>query len=142
MTSTSSQANAPKELLQAQRWANTLDSAFKLPFIPFRVGMDSIVGLVPGLGDAVMLLASLRIVWLGKKMGMPKALVTSMVRKSMIDFGIGFVPFVGDIADFFYKANRANVRTMEKWWVAQNKNSVDSATQGKLKAWEAGLSDA
>ena len=43
---------APAELLKAQKLANRLDTAFKLPFIPFRIGLDAIIGLIPGLGDA------------------------------------------------------------------------------------------
>ena len=95
---------APKALLKAQKLANLLDTAVKLPFIPIRIGLDSIVGLIPGAGDALMLFVSLRIVWLGKSLGMPKALVAQMVKNSALDFGLGFIPFIGDIVDVFYKA--------------------------------------
>jgi len=87
----------------------------------------------------LMLLISLRIVWLGKSLGMPKALVAQMVKNSAIDFGLGFVPFIGDLIDVFYKANQKNVRLMERWWISQNKESVGVATQQKLAQWEAGL---
>ena len=90
-------SKAPKALLKAQKLANLLDTAVKLPFIPIRVGLDSLVGLIPGAGDAIMLLVSLRIVWLGKSLGMPSSLVAQMVKNSAIDFGLGFVPFIGDI---------------------------------------------
>lgn len=133
------EVKAPKALLKAQKLANLLDTAIKLPFIPIRIGLDSIVGLIPGAGDALMLLISLRIVWLGKSLGMPKALVAQMVKNSAIDFGLGFVPFIGDLIDVFYKANQKNVRIMERWWISQNKESVDVATQQKLAQWEAGL---
>ena len=133
------EVNAPKALLKAQKLANLLDTAIKLPFIPIRIGLDSIVGLIPGAGDALMLLISLRIVWLGKSLGMPKALVAQMVKNSAIDFGLGFVPFIGDLIDVFYKANQKNVRLMERWWISQNKESVGVATQQKLAQWEAGL---
>lgn len=99
-------SKAPKALLKAQKLANLLDTAVKLPIIPIRIGLDSIVGLIPGAGDALMLLVSLRIVWLGKSLGMPSALVAQMVKNSAIDFGLGFVPFIGDIVDVFYKANQ------------------------------------
>jgi len=62
-----------------------------------------------------------------------------MVKNSAIDFGLGFVPFIGDLIDVFYKANQKNVRLMERWWISQNKESVDVATQQKLAQWEAGL---
>jgi hypothetical protein len=128
---------APPALLKAQKLANLLDTAIKLPFIPIKIGLDSIVGLIPGAGDALMLFVSLRIVWLGKSLGMPSALVAQMVKNSAIDFGLGFIPFVGDIIDVFYKANQKNVRVMERWWVSENKASVDAATKEKLERWEA-----
>lgn len=127
---------APKALLKAQKLANLLDTAIKLPFFPIKIGLDSIVGLIPGAGDAIMLFVSLRIVWLGKSLGMPKALVAQMVKNSAIDFGLGFIPVVGDIVDVFYKANQKNVRIMERWWVSENKGNVDAATQEKLAQWE------
>ena len=127
---------APKALLKAQKLANLLDTAVKLPFIPIRIGLDSIVGLIPGAVDALMLFVSLRIVWLGKSLGMPKALVAQMVKNSALDFGLGFIPFIGDIVDVFYKANQKNVRIMERWWISENKANVDAATKAKLAQWE------
>nr|WP_211162829.1 DUF4112 domain-containing protein [Alteromonas ponticola] len=123
-------------MLQAQKLANTLDTAIKVPFIPFKFGLDSIVGLIPGIGDAVMMAAAMRIVYLGKKLGMPKPLITKMVRNAALDFGIGFVPFVGDVVDFFYKANRANVKIMEKWWLQENQAQLDANTTQSLESWQ------
>ncbi|AFT76257.1 DUF4112 domain-containing protein [Alteromonas macleodii] len=131
------EGKAPKALLKAQKLANLLDTAVKLPFIPIRIGLDSIVGLIPGAGDALMLFVSLRIVWLGKSLGMPKALIAQMVKNSAIDFGLGFIPFVGDIVDIFYKANQKNVRIMERWWISENKHEVDKVTQKALSEWSA-----
>ena len=131
------EGKAPKALLKAQKLANLLDTAVKLPFIPIRIGLDSIVGLIPGAGDALMLFVSLRIVWLGKSLGMPKALIAKMVKNSAIDFGLGFIPFVGDIVDIFYKANQKNVRIMERWWISENKHEVDKVTQKALSEWSA-----
>ena len=127
---------APKALLKAQKMANLLDTAIKLPLVPVRVGLDSLIGLIPGAGDALMLLVSLRIIWLGKSLGMPKLLIAQMVKNSAIDFGLGFIPIIGDIVDIFYKANQKNVRIMERWWISENKANVDVATQQALEAWE------
>lgn len=127
---------APKALLKAQKMANLLDTAATLPIIPIRVGLDSLIGLIPGAGDAIMLFVSLRIVWLGKSMGMPKALVAQMVKNSAIDFALGFIPLIGDIADIFYKANQKNVRIMERWWISENKTRVDASTKAMLEQWE------
>ncbi|MGB2426932.1 MAG: DUF4112 domain-containing protein, partial [Alteromonas sp.] len=64
-------AMAPVELRKAQDIANLLDTAIKLPAVGVPVGLDSIIDLIPGVGDASMLLASLRVVHLGKKLGAP-----------------------------------------------------------------------
>ncbi|RDV25632.1 DUF4112 domain-containing protein [Alteromonas aestuariivivens] len=127
---------APEALLKAQKMANLMDTAVKIPFVPVRIGIDPIVGLIPGGGDVLMLLVALRIIWLGKQLGLPKRLIARMVRNSLIDFGLGFFPIVGDIIDVFYKANRANVRIMEKWWLAQNKLALDGHTHEQLRHWE------
>ncbi|MDT0583527.1 MULTISPECIES: DUF4112 domain-containing protein [Alteromonadaceae] len=127
---------APSALLQAQAIANLLDTAIPIPFVGIRVGLDFLVGLIPGIGDAIMLLASLRIVQLGKQLGVPQPLRTAMLRNSVIDFGLGFIPIVGDIVDLFYKANQKNVRIMERWWIQENKARVDAAAKQKLVEWE------
>lgn len=138
----SNEVQAPAALRKAQKMANLLDTAVKLPIIPIRVGLDSLIGLIPGAGDALMLGASFRIIWLAKSMGVPKPLLTSMVRNAAIDFGLGFIPVVGDVVDIFYKANQKNVRLMERWWVQENKARVDSETQKKLARWEEKLAEA
>ena len=126
-----SQTKAPKELLKAQKWANMLDTV-----INFRVGLDSIVGLIPGVGDALMLFAGFRIIRMGQKLGMPSDLIKVMVRNSVIDFGLGFIPFIGDVADFFYKSNSKNVQIMERWWIENNKAAVDASAREQFRDWE------
>jgi hypothetical protein len=83
------------------------------------------------------MLASLRIVYLGKKLGMPKALQMKMLRNTLFDFGLGFIPIVGDVVDLFFKANQKNVRIMERWWVEQNKEELDRLAAIQLAEWEA-----
>ena len=126
---------APEELLKAQKLANLLDTAVKIPFINFRVGLDFLIGLIPGIGDSIMLFASLRIVYLGHNMGVPGPLKYAMMRNALIDYGLGFVPILGDIVDMFFKANLRNVRIIEKWWVSQNKAQIDALAKHQLDAW-------
>ena len=128
---------APKALKDAQDIANTLDTAVKIPFIGVRVGLDFLIGLISGIGDAIVLLMSWRIVYLGRKMGVPKPVLTQMVRNALLDFGLGFVPVVGDIVDIFYKANTKNVQLMERWWISNHKDDVDAYAKEQLAAWEA-----
>ncbi|WP_432277235.1 DUF4112 domain-containing protein [Glaciecola petra] len=126
---------APDALLKAQELGNLLDSAVKIPFIGLRVGLDFLVGLIPGIGDTIMLAASLRIVYLGYKLKIPSALRKKMIVNALIDYGLGFVPILGDLIDLFFKANQRNVRIMETWWVSENKDKIDALAKKQLDAW-------
>lgn len=132
-----SDIKAPDELLKAQWIANVTDTAVRIPIVNIKVGLDFLIGLIPGFGDAVMTLVALRIVYLGRKLGMPKPLLRKMVRNSLVDFAFGFIPLVGDLVDLFYKANKRNVRLMERWWLAQYQSELAKNTQDRLAIWQA-----
>lgn len=134
-------AVVPIELRKAQDLANLLDTAVPLPVVGIKVGLDSLIGLIPGIGDASMVLAALRIVYLGKKMGAPEHIQSKMLRNVLVDFGLGFIPIFGDIIDIFYKANQANVRLLERWWIETHKTEVDSSTAKKFAEWEAKMAE-
>lgn len=131
-----SQLAAPKHLLRAQKIANATDTAIKIPFTPIRFGLDSIIGLIPGVGDTVMLGASGYIIVLAAKLGVPKTLRAVMLRNCLIDFVIGLVPFAGDIVDVFFKANRKNVRIIEKWWVSNHHKAIKARTDEQIAQWD------
>lgn len=134
-------AVAPAELRKAQDIANVLDTAVRIPVVGVKVGLDFLIGLIPGIGDATMVIAALRIVYLGKKMGAPEAIQSKMLRNVMVDFGLGFIPIFGDVIDIFYKANRANVRLLERWWIETHKVDVDSSRSKKFAEWEAKMAE-
>lgn len=127
---------APDVLKQAQALANITDTAIRLPVIGVEVGLDFLIGLIPGIGDAIMTLVALRIVHLGDKMGLPKPLRRTMMRNALMDFALGFVPVVGDLFDIWYKANRRNVRIMERWWLEQNQAIIKRNTMQKLASFK------
>ena len=128
--------NAPKQLLRAQKIANITDTAVRIPIIGVRIGLDFIIGLIPGLGDIIMLAVSAYIVLLAKQMGVPKALQIIMMRNSLVDFALGLLPIVGDIVDIFYRANKINVRIMEKFWLEQHRSAIDQSTQQHITDWQ------
>ncbi len=136
MSKTAKQLPAPKALLRAQKLANLTDTKFRIPFIGISLGLDFLVGLIPVVGDAIMLLVSLNIVRLANKLGLPKALRVAMLRNIVIDFVLGLIPFIGDIVDLFYKSNQKNVRIMEKWWLSQHHNELKAYSQSVLADWE------
>lgn len=97
------------ELDRLEALANMLDSWVAIPGTDVRIGLDPIVGLVPGVGDAIMLVASLYIVERLSRLGLSRWTRTKMVGNVLIDFLIGTVPVIGDIFDVAFKANVANV---------------------------------
>jgi hypothetical protein len=128
---------APKALLEAQKLAHLSDTSIRIPIIGFELGLDFILGLIPVIGDTLMLVLSARVLWLGKKLGVPKALRLVMLKNCLVDYLLGLVPFVGDIFDMFYKANKKNVRIMEKWWVQENHKAIKQQAEQKLSQWDA-----
>lgn len=126
---------APDELRQAQALANITDTAVRIPGIGIQVGLDFLIGLIPVVGDTIMALVALRIVYLGRKMNMPKTVQRKMIRNVVIDLGLGFVPVVGDIADLVFKANKRNVRMMERYWLEQHHEDIRNYAAAQLEKW-------
>lgn len=127
---------APTALLRAQQLANLTDTKLRIPIIGIRVGLDFLVGLIPVVGDLIMVGVSMSIVAMAKSIGVPLALRIAMLRNIGIDFLLGLIPFVGDVVDLFYKSNQKNVRIMEKWWVSQNHHRIQTNSQQVLEEWQ------
>ena len=125
----------PKALLQAQKLANLTDNKVRIPFIGVRLGLDFLIGLIPVIGDLIMAGVSLSIVAMAKSISVPRALRIAMLKNIGIDFLLGLIPFVGDVVDLFYKSNQKNVRIMEKWWVSQNHQQIQSNSQQAVQKW-------
>lgn len=95
-----------------EKLAWVLDGAIPVPGTGFRFGLDSIIGLVPGVGDVVGLLLGAAILYEGVRIGAPRTLMVRMLRNSVLDAVMGVVPVVGDIADFAFKSNKRNARLL------------------------------
>jgi hypothetical protein len=92
-----------------------LERAFVVPGTSFRFGLDSLVGLIPVLGDLVTASMGAWLVWEGKNLGMPKFHLWRMAGNVGVDTAIGLVPFVGDAFDFVFKSNTRNLRIIKRW---------------------------
>ncbi len=88
--------------------SHILDDWFRIPGTPFRFGIDGIIGLIPGVGDILGGLASCIIVLAAWFRGVPNITVARMVANVAIEVLVGTVPFVGDVFDIAFKANRRN----------------------------------
>jgi hypothetical protein len=94
--------------------ASVLDDFFHIPGTNLRIGLDPIIGLVPGLGDALSGLASFLIVFAAWQRRLPRVTIARMVANIGIDTLVGSIPFLGDAFDAAWKSNRKNVTLLRR----------------------------
>lgn len=94
--------------------SHLLDSAFVLPGTKQRIGFDALIGLVPGVGDAVTTLLSAYIIWEARRLGLPKRKIARMIANVGLDSLVGIIPFAGDAFDVFFRANRRNMKIVRE----------------------------
>ncbi|MEB3287541.1 MAG: DUF4112 domain-containing protein [Vampirovibrionales bacterium] len=99
---------------KARQAANYMDAAWTVPIVRKKIGLDPLIGLVPGVGDAISLGMSLYLLWVAYQLNMPGRIYAALLINVGFDFLIGTVPVVGDIADFFWKANLKNLKLLEE----------------------------
>ncbi|WP_173575693.1 DUF4112 domain-containing protein [Acetobacter fallax] len=104
-----------ERLERLKRLAWLLDASFRLPGTKFRLGLDAVIGLVPGGGTVIMTLVSLYIVWEARRMGAPMSVLVRMLVNVALEAAIDFVPLVGDLIDAAFKANLRNVALLEDY---------------------------
>lgn len=86
-----------------------LDGLFRIPGTGWRFGLDSIIGLIPNVGDTLTSFASFYILVAGVRYGVPKITLLRMALNIGLDYLVGTIPFVGDAFDFFWKSNKRNM---------------------------------
>jgi hypothetical protein len=91
-----------------------LEGLFVVPGTNRRVGLDSIIGLVPVVGDLATAAMGGWIVWEARNLGMSKWQLARMAANVGIDTAIGAIPFAGDLFDFLYKSNTKNLRIIRR----------------------------
>ncbi|WP_298396355.1 DUF4112 domain-containing protein [Sphingobium sp.] len=91
-----------------------LEGLFVIPGTNRRVGLDSLVGLVPVVGDIATAAMGVWIVWEARNLGMSKWQLTRMAANVGVDTLVGAIPFAGDVFDFLYKSNTKNLRIIRK----------------------------
>lgn len=86
-----------------------LDGLFKIPGTGWKFGLDSLIGLIPNVGDVSTALVSFYILIAGVRYGVPKITLLRMAFNIGLDYLVGVIPFVGDAFDFFWKSNHQNM---------------------------------
>ena len=90
--------------------ARLLDDSVRVPGTRLRVGLDPILGVVPGAGDAIAAALSVYIVLESARLGVPFLTLLRMIANVSLDFAVGSVPLLGTLFDAVWKANRRNLR--------------------------------
>jgi hypothetical protein len=99
--------------MEALAWL--LDNSIPIPGTGRRIGLDAIIGLVPGLGDVVSGGLGILVVARGVQLGLPGIVIARMLVNVAVDFVIGSVPIVGDAFDLWFKANQRNVGLVRRF---------------------------
>lgn len=102
----------PPGLDRVEKLSRLLDEAFRIPGTRIRVGLDSLIGLIPGVGDLAGLLVGGYVVYEAHRIGAPGELKLRMVRNVAVDALVGLVPVLGDLFDVAFRSNRRNVQML------------------------------
>lgn len=100
------------------RLARLMDSAIKLPILG-PIGLDAVIGLVPVVGALAGTAVSLTLIARSLRYGPPAALVSKMLANVVVDLVLGSIPFVGFLADIWFKSNDRNVALMREFLSSQ-----------------------
>ncbi|MBO9132037.1 DUF4112 domain-containing protein [Rhizobium sp. rho-13.1] len=99
-------------LRRAHGIARLMDSAIRIPGTGISFGADSVMGLIPGIGDAGGALIGLVIVNEARRLGVSNQLLLKMLGNIGLDTVAGSVPLIGDLFDVYFKSNRRNVQLL------------------------------
>jgi hypothetical protein len=113
-----------------QRLSFLLDNAIAIPGTSFRIGLDPLIGLVPGGGDILSAILSGYIVAEASRLGASRTILLQMATNIVLESALGTVPLLGDVFDAGWKANAKNVRLLE-----DHLNGLQSRSEGDRSAW-------
>ena len=101
-------------IARLRRLAWVIDALGRVPGTRFRFGLNSVIGLAPGAGDAVLAMISLYIVFEAVQLGLPRAEIARMLVNVAVEAALGAMPVLGDLLDVAWKANLRNVDIIDR----------------------------
>jgi hypothetical protein len=101
-------------LNRIRQLSRLMDTSLRVPGTGFRIGLDPIIGLIPGAGDLISTAFSAYIIFLATRFGIPRQDLTEMIFNVALESVVGTVPLVGDLFDAYYKSNIRNLAILEK----------------------------
>jgi hypothetical protein len=102
--------------------ATVFDTAFIVPGTKIRFGVESLLRLVPGIGDVAASALSFYLLYEASRLGVPRLLMARMAANVLLEGAVGVVPFAGDAFDVFFRANRRNVALLREHFARRGWN--------------------
>lgn len=102
------------DLIKLEQLADLMDNRFVIPGTSIRIGLDAILGVLPGIGDTLSVAVSGYIIHKAREAGVHPWLLARMSWNVFVDWLIGIIPFFGDIFDVGWKANRMNIQLLKE----------------------------
>ncbi|HET9441284.1 MAG TPA: DUF4112 domain-containing protein [Longimicrobiales bacterium] len=115
-----------KQLNRLRTIATILDDAVRIPGTRIRFGLDPLLGLLPGGGDAVTGAVATYAIVLAARLGAPPAVIARMAVNVLVDVATGTIPLLGDLFDVGWKSNRKNVQLLERYQAEPQKVKASS----------------
>lgn len=107
---------SPQSLEPLFRWiALLMDDLIRLPGTKFRIGIDPLIGLIPGLGDTGSAMISAIALVQAARRGLPKIILARMAVNILLNELIGIIPVIGDAFSFWFKSNARNHRLIKEY---------------------------
>jgi hypothetical protein len=114
-----------------ERLSWLMDDLFRVPVLGWRFGLDALIGLIPGFGDTATSLVSFYILAAAVRYRVPKVTLLRMGLNIALDYAVGSLPVVGDIADAAWKSNHKNIDLLKKRATV----SAEEARSGRVSDW-------
>ena len=103
----------PRQIERLRALTRLLDNAFQVPGTRYRIGIDALIGIVPGIGDVIGAMFSAFIVYQAARMGASTPTLVRMLGNVALDTIVGEVPLLGDLFDAGWKSNTRNLALLE-----------------------------
>lgn len=116
-----------RQIDNARALARVLDTAIGIPGTKLRVGLDALLGLIPGAGDALSAALSGYIVLAAARAGASRPVLLRMIGNVVFDTVVGSIPILGDLFDVAFRANSRNVALLER--LAADPVTVDRSSR-------------
>lgn len=104
-----------------ERLAHWLDSSIRIPVIGYRIGWDTVIGLVPGVGDSATAAVSLWLFLRARTLGLSRGIQFRMLTNIGIDMVLGTIPVAGDFFDAWFRCNQRNIRLLRRGLQERNR---------------------